>query len=72
MWEAVQGMQSNISSLGFATKSGRKEFQESSTASKGASATVKTLALEFVAMGQDAPILGYCFKFWVGAMLVLW
>jgi hypothetical protein len=51
VWEAMQGMKSDIRSLGTAVKSRRKEVRESLMGSKGASEAVKTLTSEFVAMG---------------------
>jgi hypothetical protein len=58
VWEAIRGMQKDISTLGVAVESGRKEVQDSSAAAKGTSAAVKTLASEVGAMEQRSTNLG--------------
>jgi hypothetical protein len=58
VWEGIRGMQKDISTLGVAVESGRKEVQDSSAAAKGTSAAVKTLASEVGAMEQRSTNLG--------------
>jgi hypothetical protein len=52
VWEAIRGMQKDISTLWVAVESGRKEGEDSPAAAKGTLAAVKTLASEVGAMGQ--------------------
>jgi hypothetical protein len=58
VWEAIRGMQKDISTLGVAVESGRNEVQDSAAAAKGTLAEVKTLASEVGVMGQRSTNMG--------------